>query len=82
MKRRLLVIDTARGGFVIEDAFVRALKANQISGAGFHVATKKPLPVDHPFNEIQNHPAFILAPRVAWASEEAIQSSLTSSWTT
>lgn len=57
MKRRLLVIDTARGGFVIEDAFVRALKANQISGAGFHVATQKPLPVDHPFNEIQNHPA-------------------------
>ncbi|MDR5765848.1 MULTISPECIES: D-2-hydroxyacid dehydrogenase [unclassified Caballeronia] len=74
MKRRPLLINTARGGLVNEDALVRALKTNQISGAGFDVVTQEPLPVDHPFNEILNHPAFTLTPHVAWASEEAIQS--------
>ncbi|CAD6560296.1 D-2-hydroxyacid dehydrogenase [Paraburkholderia sabiae] len=74
MKRRPLLINTARGGLVNERALVRALMSNQISGAGFDVVTQEPLPADNPLNEILNHPAFILTPHVAWASEEAIQS--------
>ncbi|SAK98012.1 glycerate dehydrogenase [Caballeronia hypogeia] len=74
MKRRPLLINTARGGLVNEAALVRALKSNQISGAGFDVVTQEPLTSDNPFNEILNHPAFILTPHIAWASEEAIQS--------
>jgi len=50
-----------------------ALNGNLISGAGFDVVTREPLPKDNPLNEILNHPAFILTPHVAWASEEAIQ---------
>jgi glycerate dehydrogenase len=73
MKRRPLLINTARGGLVNEAALVRALKGSLISGAGFEVATREPLPDDNPLNEILNHPAFILTPHVAWASEEAIQ---------
>ncbi len=74
MRRRPLLINTARGGLVNEAALVRALKSNQISGAGFDVVTQEPLSADNPLNEILDHPAFVLTPHVAWASEEAIQS--------
>jgi glycerate dehydrogenase len=73
MKRRPLLINTARGGLVNEAALVRAMKSKLISGAGFDVVTREPLSEDNPLNEILNHPAFILTPHVAWASEEAIQ---------
>ncbi|KAA1014468.1 D-2-hydroxyacid dehydrogenase [Paraburkholderia panacisoli] len=73
MKRQPLLINTARGGLVNEAALVRALTSGLISGAGFDVVTQEPLLADNPLNEILNHPAFILTPHVAWASEEAIQ---------
>ncbi|WP_322050615.1 D-2-hydroxyacid dehydrogenase [Paraburkholderia bannensis] len=73
MKRRPLLINTARGGLVNEAALVRALKSDKISGAGFDVVTEEPLPSSNPLNEILNHPAFILTPHVAWASKEALQ---------
>ncbi|MFM0653595.1 D-2-hydroxyacid dehydrogenase [Paraburkholderia sediminicola] len=73
MKRKPILVNTARGGLVDEVALVRALKNNVISGAGFDVATQEPLPSDHPFNEILGHPGFLLTPHVAWASDEAMQ---------
>ncbi|SIT49345.1 Glycerate dehydrogenase [Paraburkholderia piptadeniae] len=73
MKRKPILVNTARGGLVDEQALVRALKSNQISGAGFDVVTEEPLRRDHPFATILDHPGFILTPHVAWASEEAIQ---------
>lgn len=73
MKRKPLLINTARGGLVNEHALVDALAAGMISGAGFDVVTQEPMPSDHPFQAILSHPAFILTPHVAWASDEAIQ---------
>jgi len=73
MKRRPLLINTARGGLVDEAALVEALRSSVISGAGFDVTTQEPLPADHPFQAILSHPAFILTPHVAWASNEAMQ---------
>ncbi|MGF6873572.1 D-2-hydroxyacid dehydrogenase [Paraburkholderia sp. MM5477-R1] len=73
MKRRPILINTARGGLVNEPSLVRALLSNQISGAGFDVVTEEPLPEDHPFTAVLDRPNFILTPHVAWASEEAIQ---------
>jgi glycerate dehydrogenase len=74
MERRPLVINTARGGLVNEQALVRAFSAGRISGAGFDVVTREPVPEDQPFNAILNAPNFILTPHVAWASDEAVQS--------
>ncbi|SAL36374.1 glycerate dehydrogenase [Caballeronia terrestris] len=74
MERRPLLINTARGGLVNEEALVSALSSGRISGAGFDVVTQEPLPNDHPFNAILNAPNFILTPHVAWASDEAVQS--------
>ncbi|MGB8414740.1 MAG: D-2-hydroxyacid dehydrogenase [Paraburkholderia sp.] len=73
MTRRPILINTARGGLVDEFALARALQAGQIAGAGFDVVTQEPLPANHPFQEILNHPGFILTPHVAWASKQAIQ---------
>ena len=73
MKRRPLLINTARGGLVDEDALVDALASGQIAGAGFDVVTTEPPPADHPFMRALELPNFILTPHVAWASREAIQ---------
>jgi glycerate dehydrogenase len=73
MKRKPLLINTARGGLVNETALVTALKSEWISGAGFDVVTQEPMPAGHPFQEVLGHPGFLLTPHVAWASDEAVQ---------
>jgi glycerate dehydrogenase len=74
MERRPLLINTARGGLVAEEALVAALDKGQIGGAGFDVVTQEPPHADHPLMKIAGRPNFILTPHVAWASQEAIQS--------
>jgi len=74
MERRPLLINTARGGLVDEEALVAALDKGQIGGAGFDVVTQEPPRADHPLMQIARRPNFILTPHVAWASQEAIQS--------
>lgn len=73
MQRRPLLINTARGGLVDEQAVGPALRAGQISGAGFDVASVEPPPPGHPFMALLDRPDFVLTPHVAWASAEAIQ---------
>ena len=73
MERRPLVINTARGGLVNEEALARALVEGRIAGAAFDVLTREPAPADHPFMQLLDRPDFILTPHVAWASQEAIQ---------
>lgn len=74
MRRKPLLINTARGGLVDESALGVALEAGQIAGAGFDVVSVEPPPADHPFVKLSQRPDFILTPHVAWASDEAIQS--------
>lgn len=73
MRRKPLLINTARGGLVDEGAVGPALAAGQISGAAFDVVSVEPPPMDHPFMGLLDRPDFILTPHVAWASDEAIQ---------
>ena len=73
MRRRPLLINTARGGLVDESAVGPALETGLISGAGFDVVAGEPPPPDHPFMALQHRPDFILTPHVAWASDEAVQ---------
>jgi len=74
MSRRPLLVNTARGGLIDEDAVGAALDIGQISGAAFDVVTTEPPPVMHPFMKLLDRPNFILTPHVAWASAEATQS--------
>lgn len=73
MTRKPLLINTARGGLVDEQAVGPALEAGHISGAAFDVVSTEPPSLDHPFMMLVQRPDFILTPHVAWASDEAIQ---------
>ncbi len=73
MKRRPLIINTARGGLVDESALVQALDEGLISGAGFDVTTAEPPPPDNPLMRAAHRHNVVLTPHVAWASDEAQQ---------
>lgn len=72
MKRTALLINTARGGLVDENALLQALDQGLIAGAGFDVLTVEPPRNGHPLLQVRR-PNFILTPHVAWASEGAMQ---------
>ncbi|HEX3382329.1 MAG TPA: D-2-hydroxyacid dehydrogenase [Paraburkholderia sp.] len=74
MKRKPLIINTARGGLVDEEALVRALDEGLISGIGFDVLSGEPPAADNPLMRIAARPNVIVTPHVAWASDEAQQS--------
>lgn len=73
MKKKPLLINTARGGLVVEKDLVQALDEGLIGGFGFDVLTSEPPVPDHPFNAVLGRPNVIVTPHVAWASEEAMQ---------
>jgi len=72
MKRTALLINTARGGLVDEQALAQALRAGLIAGAGFDVLTNEPPKSGNPLLDL-HLPNFILTPHVAWASDGAMQ---------
>lgn len=73
MKKQPLVINTARGGFVDEQALVDALLQGQIGGIGFDVLTSEPPADDNPLLSVQHRPDVLLTPHIGWASREARQ---------
>lgn len=73
MKRRPLIVNTARGGLVDESDLVTALEEGLISGAGFDVTVGEPPLPDNPLMRAAKRPNVILTPHVAWASDEAQQ---------
>lgn len=73
MKRKPLIINTARGGIVNEADLVRALDDGLIAGLGFDTLTSEPPHPDHPMMAVLDRPNVIMTPHVAWASQEAMQ---------
>jgi glycerate dehydrogenase len=72
MKRTAILINTARGGLVDEQALVQALDQGLIAGAGFDVLSAEPPKQGNPLLELKL-PNFILTPHIAWASDGAMQ---------
>jgi glycerate dehydrogenase len=72
MKKTAILINTARGGLVDEDALAEALMRRTIGGAGFDVLGTEPPSQDNPLLGLRL-PNFILTPHVAWASAGAMQ---------
>ncbi|PFG55220.1 glycerate dehydrogenase [Vibrio sp. ES.051] len=74
MKSSAILINTGRGGLVDELALVNALKAGEISGAGFDVFTQEPADESNPLiANMQQLPNLLLTPHVAWGSDSSIQ---------
>jgi glycerate dehydrogenase len=72
MKRSAILINTARGGLVDEQALVRALQERWIAGAGFDVLSVEPPRTGNPLLELRL-PNLIVTPHIAWASRGAMQ---------
>jgi len=68
MKPTALIVNTARGGLIVTDDLVHALKEGWIAGAALDVTDPEPLPMDHP---IRSLPRVLVTPHAAWYSEEA-----------
>jgi glycerate dehydrogenase len=72
MKKTAVIINTARGGIVDEEALADALRKGVIAGAGFDVLTVEP-PKNGNVLLDPTIPNLIVTPHVAWASKEAMQ---------
>ena len=71
MKPGAVLINTARGGLVDEEALVAALKFGQLGGAGFDVLSVEPPRDGNPLLKARL-PHLIVTPHVGWASAEAM----------
>lgn len=77
MRPGVILINTARGAVINEQAMIDALKTKQIGHAGLDVFDIEPLPANHPLTKIENvtlsaHSAF----RTPEASDNLIEASL------
>ena len=69
MKPSSVLINTARGDVVDEDALLWALDSNEIAGAALDVLTKEP---PDPAYSLIRHPKVLATPHAAFNSEESL----------
>jgi glycerate dehydrogenase len=72
MKRDALLINTARGGLIDDNALLEALKSGRLGGAGIDVLRVEPPREGNPLLDA-NLPNLIVTPHNAWASRQAMQ---------
>jgi phosphoglycerate dehydrogenase-like enzyme len=68
MRPGALLINTARGGLVDEQALAEALRTGRLGGAAFDVFLEEPLPPDSPLLELDS---FVASPHAGAATTEA-----------
>ncbi|CAM4135857.1 D-2-hydroxyacid dehydrogenase [Shewanella aquimarina] len=74
MKPSAILINTARGGLVDEQALADALSRGEIAAAGVDVLSSEPPQADNP---LLSAPHISISPHNAWATREARQNLLT-----
>lgn len=67
MKEGAIIINTARGGLIDEDALLAAIQSGQIGGAGLDVFVGEP----SPRQELLNHPQISVSPHIGASTNEA-----------
>jgi D-3-phosphoglycerate dehydrogenase len=68
MKKQAVIVNTARGHIIDEEALFQALKEGSIAGAGLDVLQQEPPTHDEPLLALDN---VIITPHIAWYSEES-----------
>lgn len=68
MKKTAYLINTSRGGVIVEDDLRRALDTGVIAGAAVDVLSSEPPAEDNPLLHAKN---IVVTPHIAWATTEA-----------
>jgi D-3-phosphoglycerate dehydrogenase len=68
-KSSVILINTARGPVVDEEALIEALTTRRIAGAGIDVFAQEPLPAEHPLLQLDD---LVCSPHIAGQTEEAM----------
>ncbi|HZC95476.1 MAG TPA: NAD(P)-dependent oxidoreductase [Bradyrhizobium sp.] len=77
MKPGVILVNTARGAVVDEEAMIDALKSGQIRHAGLDVFNIEPLPMDHPLTKLPN---VTLSAHSAFRTPEASENLMSAAW--
>ena len=73
MKRGTIVVNTARGDIIDEQALADAINNKQIAAAAIDVLPLEPPATDSPLMKLADKTNVILTPHIAWASQQAMQ---------
>jgi phosphoglycerate dehydrogenase-like enzyme len=73
MKRRAILINTARGGLVDQDLLLEQLTNGHLAAAGLDAYAEEPIAPDHPLLSLRN---VVCAPHLAWLTQETLERSL------
>ena len=75
MKSSAILINTARGGLINDEALIKAIESKSIAGAAIDVLDQEPPNSDHPLMQ-KDYTNLIITPHIAWAAREARQRAL------